>query len=105
MGRVGQPFPQPLEGLLLAGATGRSPDRAAGSRGSQCQPPGIGIARPMLFEPQALAPGLQLRHPGNVIPPQADPRRSRAFTIMKLYEPVNNYPTFTSETYLIQLLP
>ena len=66
MGRVGQPIPQPLEGLVLVGATGRSPDRAAGSSGSQSQPPGIGIARPMLFEPQTLAPGPQLRHPGNV---------------------------------------
>jgi hypothetical protein len=75
MGRVGQPFPQPLEGLVLEGATGRLPDRAADSSGSQCQPPGIGITRPMLLEPQTLAPGPQFTHPRNVklLSPPAEP--------------------------------
>ncbi len=37
----------------------------------------------MLFEPQTLAPGPQLRHPGNV-KLFGSPRQSRGFTRMKL---------------------
>src|SRR5512136_2712022 len=55
-----------VKGLVLVEATGRSPDRAACRTGSPAQPPGTGITRPMLFEPQALAPGPQPRSPGNV---------------------------------------
>jgi hypothetical protein len=39
----------------------------------------------MLLARKLLAPGPQPKHPGTVNPPQADPRQSRGFTIMKLF--------------------
>jgi hypothetical protein len=38
----------------------------------------------MLFPQKLLAPGPQLKHPGNVNPPQADLLQGRGFTRMKL---------------------
>jgi hypothetical protein len=39
---------------------------------------------PMLFAQKLLAPGPQPKHPGNVNPPQADPRQSRGVTLREL---------------------
>jgi hypothetical protein len=63
----------------------RSPDRPASSCGSRSEPPGKGLTRPMLSAANALDPGPQPKQPGNVNPPQPDPRQTRGFTLRKLH--------------------
>ena len=64
-GRANRSSP-PWRSYLFVAATGRSPDRPASSCGSHPKPPGRRLARPMLFEHQAFAPGPRPKLPGNV---------------------------------------
>jgi len=53
-------------GRIPVGANRRVAPRAAASCGSRAERLGKGLTRPMLFAPQALAPGPRPKHPGNV---------------------------------------